>query len=53
METVAGRRAHPRIDTSEAQIEKMWIIAGTPDQVVEKLRVVLEETRPSIRALWG
>ncbi|HEX2172313.1 MAG TPA: LLM class flavin-dependent oxidoreductase, partial [Dehalococcoidia bacterium] len=53
VETAIGRRPNPAIDTFEAQIEKMSIIAGTPDQVVEKLRVVLEETRPSIMALWG
>jgi len=29
------------------------IIAGTPDQVVASLREILEETRPSILALWG
>jgi hypothetical protein len=31
----------------------MLIIAGTPDQVVQKLRVIMQETRPSILALWG
>ncbi len=31
----------------------MSIIAGTPDQVVESLRHVLEATRPSILGLWG
>jgi hypothetical protein len=31
----------------------MLIIAGTPEQVVSRLRVILEETRPSILALWG
>ena len=31
----------------------MSIIAGTPKQVIEKLRVILEETQPSILALWG
>ena len=29
------------------------IIAGTPDQVVASLRSILEDTRPSILALWG
>jgi alkanesulfonate monooxygenase SsuD/methylene tetrahydromethanopterin reductase-like flavin-dependent oxidoreductase (luciferase family) len=37
----------------EKQLEMMLIIAGTPAQVVSKLRVILEETRPSILALWG
>ena len=29
------------------------IIAGTPDQVVAKLKIILQETRPGILALWG
>jgi alkanesulfonate monooxygenase SsuD/methylene tetrahydromethanopterin reductase-like flavin-dependent oxidoreductase (luciferase family) len=37
----------------EKQLESMSIIAGTPEQAVKKLRVILEETRPSILALWG
>ena len=37
----------------EKQLEMMLIIAGTPEQVVARLRVILEETRPSILALWG
>ena len=37
----------------EQQLESMAIIAGTPDQVVTKLRLVLEGTRPGILALWG
>ncbi|MEW6296485.1 MAG: hypothetical protein AB1671_01930, partial [Thermodesulfobacteriota bacterium] len=37
----------------EKQLETMSIIAGTPTQVIAKLRVILEETRPSILALWG
>ena len=43
------RRAQP----FEVQREKREIIAGTPDQVVEELRVVMRETRPGIFALWG
>jgi hypothetical protein len=31
----------------------MLIVAGTPDQVVSKLRIIMEETRPGIMALWG
>jgi hypothetical protein len=29
------------------------IICGTPDQVIASLRDILQETRPSILALWG
>ena len=42
-----------RADPFEKQLEDGALIAGTPDQVVERLRVILEETRPSILALWG
>ena len=31
----------------------MMIIAGTPKQVIAKLRILLEETRPGIFAFWG
>ena len=47
-----GRRTQS-MPPFEKQLEAMSIIAGTPKQVVEKLRVILEETRPSILALWG
>lgn len=53
-ESRAGLRHRPGGGPSfEKQIERMLIIAGTPEQVVSKLRVILEETRPSILALWG
>ena len=51
------RRAESQIsrgaDAFEARLADNRIIAGTPDQVVAKLRIILEETRPSILALWG
>jgi hypothetical protein len=37
----------------EKQLQRMLIVAGTPEQVVQKLRVNMEQTRPSIMALWG
>jgi alkanesulfonate monooxygenase SsuD/methylene tetrahydromethanopterin reductase-like flavin-dependent oxidoreductase (luciferase family) len=37
----------------EKQLEDLTIIAGTPDQVVEKLKIIMRETRPGIFALWG
>ena len=40
-------------DPFEKQLENKSIIAGTPDQVIASLRTILEETRPSILALWG
>jgi len=45
------RKAHA--PTFEKQLNSLSIVAGTPDQVVEKLRTILQETRPSILALWG
>ena len=47
-----GRRQQ-NMPPYEKQLESMSIIAGTPTQVIEKLRVIVEETRPSILALWG
>jgi hypothetical protein len=29
------------------------IIAGTPDQVIERLKWLIERTRPGIMGLWG
>jgi alkanesulfonate monooxygenase SsuD/methylene tetrahydromethanopterin reductase-like flavin-dependent oxidoreductase (luciferase family) len=53
VEIAAGRRSNPRAAPFETQLENKSIIAGTPDQVIEKLRVIMEETRPGIFAFWG
>jgi alkanesulfonate monooxygenase SsuD/methylene tetrahydromethanopterin reductase-like flavin-dependent oxidoreductase (luciferase family) len=53
VEIAAGRRPNPRALPFEQQLEDMQIIAGTPDQVVAKLRIIMEETRPGIFAFWG
>ncbi len=37
----------------QEQLESGTVIAGTPDTVIKRLRRILEETRPSILALWG
>jgi hypothetical protein len=37
----------------EKQLDELMIIAGTPAQVIAKLRILLEETRPGIFAFWG
>ena len=51
------RRAESQIQRGanpfEQQLADRSIIAGTPDQVIASLRSILEETRPSILALWG
>jgi alkanesulfonate monooxygenase SsuD/methylene tetrahydromethanopterin reductase-like flavin-dependent oxidoreductase (luciferase family) len=49
-----GRAKNPRGNpTFDEQLDTMQIIAGTPDQVVSKLRVILEETRPGVMAFWA
>jgi alkanesulfonate monooxygenase SsuD/methylene tetrahydromethanopterin reductase-like flavin-dependent oxidoreductase (luciferase family) len=54
VEFSAGLRENPRGRTSfEEQVANLRIIAGTPDQVVAKLKIILEQTRPGILALWG
>jgi alkanesulfonate monooxygenase SsuD/methylene tetrahydromethanopterin reductase-like flavin-dependent oxidoreductase (luciferase family) len=53
-EVHVGRRPNPAAGAPfEKQLQRMLIVAGTPEQVVQKLRVIMEETRPSIMALWG
>ncbi len=37
----------------EKQMQNLTLIAGTPKTVIEKLRIIMEETRPSILALYG
>jgi len=37
----------------ETQVDAGLIIAGTPDQVIDRLKLLVEKARPSILALWG
>jgi hypothetical protein len=54
VEFASGRAQNPRGRPSlEKQMEELMIIAGTPKQVIAKLRILLEETRPGILGLWG
>jgi len=54
VEFATGRSTSPRARPDlEGQLKEMMIIAGTPKQVIEKLRVLLQETRPGILAFWG
>ena len=39
--------------TFEEQLDSGMIIAGTPDQVIPKLKYIMEETRPGIMAFWA
>jgi alkanesulfonate monooxygenase SsuD/methylene tetrahydromethanopterin reductase-like flavin-dependent oxidoreductase (luciferase family) len=54
VEFATGRSKNPRgRPVLEKQLEELMIIAGTPKQVIAKLRILLEETRPGIFAFWG
>ena len=53
LKRINNRADAPRAMPFEDQLENLQIVAGTPDQVVARLRVLLEETRPGILALWG
>src|SRR5690348_1710783 len=54
VEFAVGWAINPRGNpTFEEQVADTMIIAGTPDQVIERLKYVVENTRPGIMALWG
>ncbi len=54
VEFATGRSKNPRYRPAlEKQLEEMMVIAGTPKQVIAKLRILLEETRPGILSFWG
>jgi alkanesulfonate monooxygenase SsuD/methylene tetrahydromethanopterin reductase-like flavin-dependent oxidoreductase (luciferase family) len=54
VEFATGRAVSPRgAPTFEEQRENMMIICGTPDQVIAKLKFIMDETRPGIMAFWG
>ena len=53
VEIANGRRPHARSTPFDQQIDALQIIAGTPDQVIGKLRTIMEATRPGIFAFWG
>src|SRR3984893_4250023 len=54
VEFSTGRSKKPRYPPPlEKQMEELMIIADTPKQVIAKLRILLEETRPGILGFWG
>ncbi|HET6184253.1 MAG TPA: LLM class flavin-dependent oxidoreductase [Acetobacteraceae bacterium] len=54
VEFAVGRAKNPRgSPTFEEQIASTMIIAGTPKQVIERLKMLIEETRPGIMGFWG
>ena len=52
-EFVNGRRSLRRAVDFDQQVKDLQIIAGTPDQAVKRLRVIMEATRPGTFILWG
>jgi alkanesulfonate monooxygenase SsuD/methylene tetrahydromethanopterin reductase-like flavin-dependent oxidoreductase (luciferase family) len=54
VEFAVGRAKNPRGNpTFEQQVADGMIICGTPQQVLARIRHLLEETRPGIMAVWG
>jgi len=54
VEFAVGRAKNPRGQpTFEEQIANTMIIAGTPDQVIPRLKSLIEQTRPGIMGMWG
>ena len=54
VEFAVGRAKNPRGNpTFEQQVADTMIIAGTPDQVIERLKYLVRETRPGIMGIWG
>ncbi len=52
-EAKGGPDRKRRAPSYESQLDSRQIIAGTPDQVIEQLRWIMERARPGIFALWG
>jgi len=54
VEFSTGRAINPRgSPTFEDQLASTMIIAGTPKQVTEKLKYLIEHTRPGIMGIWA
>ena len=54
VEFAVGRAKNPRGNpTFEQQVADGMIICGTPQQVLARIRDLLEQTRPGILAVWG
>jgi len=49
-----GRSTSPRYRPAiEQQLKDLMVIAGTPKQVIAKIKLLLEETRPGILSFWA
>ncbi len=54
VEFAVGRAKNPRGQmTFEEQLASTMIIAGTPDTVIPRLKMLIEQTRPGIMGMWA
>src|ERR1700712_4639411 len=54
VEFATGRAINPRgSPTFQDQLNDTMIIAGTPAQVIERLKYLVKETRPGIMGIWA
>jgi alkanesulfonate monooxygenase SsuD/methylene tetrahydromethanopterin reductase-like flavin-dependent oxidoreductase (luciferase family) len=54
VEFAVGRAKNPRGQpTFEEQVANTMIVAGTPDQVIARLKWLIEQTRPGIMGMWA
>ncbi|HEX5325171.1 MAG TPA: LLM class flavin-dependent oxidoreductase, partial [Acetobacteraceae bacterium] len=54
VEFAVGRAKNPRGQpTFEEQVANTMIVAGTPDQVIARLKTLIEQTRPGIMGMWA
>ncbi len=54
VEFAVGRAVNPRgSPTFEQQVADTMIIAGTPKTVIERLKTLIEQTRPGIMGVWA
>ncbi len=54
VEFAVGRAKNPRgSPTFEEQVANTMIVAGTPDQVIARLKTLVEATRPGIMGMWA
>ena len=54
VEFAVGRAKNPRGQpTFEEQVANTMIVAGTPDQVIARLKTLVEATRPGIMGMWA
>ena len=53
IEIAAGRRANRQAPSFEERVKDMTAVFGSPDQVIQRLKYVIERNRPGIILLWA